>query len=111
MIELTGNQVRELNEFMGGDYEVGPVMIQRMDSRVGPDGETIPAGVYAWFTEYPEECTLLREEQELGNAVHVMPVGDTIQHDKSVSCQCRPEVRREDGRDPLVIHNAADGRE
>jgi hypothetical protein len=45
-------------------------------------------------------------------AIHVLPVNDTIEHLELRQCWCRPRVEdAEDGSEPLVIHNSADGRE
>ena len=42
--------------------------------------------------------------------VHVLPIGDAIEHRDGIDCPCRPRVER-CGNGILIIHNAADGRE
>lgn len=62
-MNLTGHQVRQINDFMGGDYDT-PVTIEQLAERVvdGAPGEpatVLPAGLYIWCTEYPEEGAVL----------------------------------------------------
>ena len=57
-MNLTGHQVKQLNDFMGGDYDVD-VTIEHLEQRQAADGEFLEAGLYVWCTEYPEEGALL----------------------------------------------------
>lgn len=65
-MELTGYQVKQINEFMGGDYDCD-VTIAELPERtpIDPDtgalGEPLKAGVYIWCTDYPEEGSVLLE--------------------------------------------------
>lgn len=62
-MELTGYQVKKLHEFMGGDFDCNVTLGRFVQERVGKDGETMPAGLYVWCTDYPEEgSVLLRED-------------------------------------------------
>lgn len=64
-MNLTGHQVKQINEFMGGDYEV-EVTIRKLEARVVNTEEgpiELPEGLYIWCTEYPEEGAVLLEEQ------------------------------------------------
>lgn len=59
-MQLTGAQVKALNEFMGGDYDTDVTIEHCADRRDVVTGEPMPAGLYAWCTEYPDEgCVLL----------------------------------------------------
>lgn len=63
-LRLTGNQVHELNEFMGGDYGC-EIVLGTLPARKSTEGEDMPAGVYVWIGEHPEEgCVLLSPEAE-----------------------------------------------
>lgn len=44
-------------------------------------------------------------------SVHVTPRNDFREHDQDIDCWCEPRVERVPGKAPIVIHNAADGRE
>jgi hypothetical protein len=53
--ELTGYQVEHLADFVDREADA-QISVARFDQdRTGSDGERMPAGLYAWFTEYPEE--------------------------------------------------------
>jgi hypothetical protein len=41
--------------------------------------------------------------------IHIMPVGDTEEHEQSTTCKCGPVVELEG--EGVVIHNSFDGRE
>lgn len=41
---------------------------------------------------------------------HVTPVDDIQEHTESITCECSPTVKTENGR-LIVVHNAFDGRE
>ena len=49
--------------------------------------------------------------------IHILPIGDTREHEENTTCWCRPEVEWEDPdtgevyREGLVIHHANDCRE
>jgi hypothetical protein len=51
----------------------------------------------------------------VGNVLHVVPLGDLIEHDTAGECACIPEPRRTpcaDGSDGwLIVHRSLDGRE
>jgi hypothetical protein len=44
-------------------------------------------------------------------AVHVAPIDDWVDHSLDEDCICRPEIEYGQGQRPLVIHDAADGRQ
>lgn len=66
-MRLTGYQVKQINDFMGGDYDCD-VTIEELSERthLDPDtglpGETLSAGLYIWCSDYPEEGCLLLDE-------------------------------------------------
>lgn len=67
-MELTGYQVKKLHEFMGGDFDTN-VTVERLPERTlepgtGDEPTTLPAGLYVWCTEYPEEGAVLLHEDE-----------------------------------------------
>jgi hypothetical protein len=63
-MHLTGYQVKALHAFMGGEFDTD-VTIEQCEERVSSDGEPMPAGLYVWCTDYPEEgCILLFETEE-----------------------------------------------
>lgn len=68
-MELTGYQVKQINEFMGGDYDCD-VTIAELPERtpIDPDtgalGEPLKAGIYIWCTDYPEEGSVLLEHDQ-----------------------------------------------
>ncbi len=62
-IQLTGLQVQHLWDFCGGELDA-EVTIDRLEARTSTDGEPMPAGLYAWFTEYPEEGCLFLPANE-----------------------------------------------
>lgn len=49
----------------------------------------------------------------VGPAVHILPVGDDMQHIASPSCRCSPAIADDDDKDYVTqyLHHAADGRE
>lgn len=57
-MRLTGYQVKQINDFMGGDYE-GDVTIENLPERAGSGGEAMPAGLHIWCSDYPEEGAVL----------------------------------------------------
>jgi hypothetical protein len=45
-------------------------------------------------------------------ALHVTPIDDLREHLLLQQCWCRPKVLDDDdGTEPLIVHNSADGRE
>ena len=44
------------------------------------------------------------------NKIHILPMNDLKEHDESMACACRPEIKDE-GNGYIIIHNAYDGRE
>lgn len=50
-----------------------------------------------------------------GNELHVIPLGDLVEHDTAGECVCIPQPRRvprADGSDGwLMVHHSLDGRE
>jgi hypothetical protein len=44
-----------------------------------------------------------------GATIHVVPVGDTHEHDFNSQCRCHPE--QEPGMKSIFVHNSYDGRE
>lgn len=42
--------------------------------------------------------------------IHVLPIGDTIEHLELRQCWCRPTVD-DNAPDAVVVHHSADGRE
>jgi hypothetical protein len=63
MMELTGYQVKQINDFMGGDYDTS-VTVEHLPERTldpgtGDEPTTMPAGLYIWCTDYPEEGAVL----------------------------------------------------
>jgi hypothetical protein len=66
-MKLTGYQVKQINEFMGGDYDFDVTVEElsertHMDVDTGIPGETLSAGLYIWCSDYPEEGALLLPE-------------------------------------------------
>lgn len=62
-MQLTGYQVKKLNDFMGGDYDAG-VTIEELPERTldpgtGDEPTVLPAGLWVWCTDYPEEGGVL----------------------------------------------------
>ena len=61
-MRLTGHQVRALNDFIGGDHSTDVTIDELPERRLdgaaagGGDGPTtLPAGLWVWCTEHPEE--------------------------------------------------------
>lgn len=54
-MKLTGMQIQYLNDMMGGEYDSEGVTIDHREAHTSDEGEQMPEGLYAWFTEYPEE--------------------------------------------------------
>lgn len=58
--DLTGYQIQRLWDFVDGDVESELSLAYFDEAR--PDledpEETMPAGLYAWFTDYPDEGSL-----------------------------------------------------
>ena len=53
-ITLTGAQLRDALEMCGGELET-EITIMYREAFVSTDGEAMPAGMYAYDTEYPED--------------------------------------------------------
>jgi hypothetical protein len=64
-MQLTGYQVQQLNEFLGGDYDC-EVTIEELPERTLGE-EVLPAGLWVWCSEYPEEGGVLldRDPEDL----------------------------------------------
>lgn len=66
-MNLTGHQVRQLVEFMGGDYGMDVTIEylpeRTLDGGTGTGPEILPAGLYAWMTDDPEEGVYLLDEE------------------------------------------------
>lgn len=65
-LNLSGKQIKELLEHVAPDREKDPeqleteVEIQLLPEGKCPEtGELRPAGVYFWYSEYPEEGSIL----------------------------------------------------
>lgn len=56
-----------------------------------------------WLTEWH---TLADEEQ-----IHIVPVGDLVEHERTRDCACGPYREHLEGRDWLYMHASLDGRE
>lgn len=65
-LSLNGRQLRAALAFCGGIYDDNNFSIQKFDACVDEhEGETMPAGLYIWCTEYPEEGRMyLAEDSE-----------------------------------------------
>jgi hypothetical protein len=49
---------------------------------------------------------------EVGDDIHILPVGDLRNHDEARSCWCGPQIEQDDnGRWLVVVHHSMDGRE
>jgi hypothetical protein len=63
-ITLSAAQLREVLDFINPDGEQDAaqmedeVSIEYFEARTSDDGEFIPAGYFAWVTEYPEEGSI-----------------------------------------------------
>ena len=96
-LRLTGNQVHELNEFMGGDYGC-EIVLGTLPARKSTEGEDMPAGVYVWIGEHPEEgCVLLSPEAEAASPAG--PAGHMV-----AACCGRPECGGECGNEWQGMH-------
>ena len=96
-LRLTGNQVLELNEFMGGDYGC-EIVLGTLPARKSTEGEDMPAGVYVWIGEHPEEgCVLLSPEAEAASPAG--PAGHMV-----AACCGRPECGGECGNEWQGMH-------
>ncbi len=64
-MQLIGYQVKQINEFMGGDYDCEVTIEQlperTLDPGTGDEPTTLQAGLYIWCTDYPEEGAVLLE--------------------------------------------------
>lgn len=45
------------------------------------------------------------------NIWHILPIGDSDEHEESSMCKCKPTVKEEEGGGILIVHNSFDGRE
>lgn len=63
-VQITGWQVKHLLDFMDGEDEAELTLEHFAEERKDSEtGEAMPPGLYAWFTEYPEEGSLLLAEK------------------------------------------------
>lgn len=63
-MQLTGHQIKQVIDFMGGDFETDVTIEHLPERRVdSPDGEVVlEAGLYIWCTDYPDEGAVLLQE-------------------------------------------------
>lgn len=54
-LTITGAQARELLAVFGGDEEAEVALGWFRETKSEEDGEAMPAGLYAWMADYPEE--------------------------------------------------------
>lgn len=61
-MELTGYQIKCLADFTDGE-DIAEIIVEHFEaSKDAETGEHMPAGLYAYFTEYPEEGRLYLPE-------------------------------------------------
>jgi len=76
MIHINGYQIKRLLDFIDGEDET-PLTLDFVDHERpdgnSNDGEIMPAGLYAWFTEYPDEGSLWLPETPEEHAASVEP--------------------------------------
>ena len=53
-MRLTGEHIRKLYEFLGGDFDA-EVTVQYLLYPKNDAGDALDPGLYVWHTEYPEE--------------------------------------------------------
>lgn len=65
-IDLTGNQVKEMYEFMGGDFTASVTVKHLEEHLVYPAlDEMAPAGLYVYCSDYPEEGSMYLSPEPL----------------------------------------------
>ena len=59
--------------------------------------------------EMRDDLDLVCEYKSKILMIHILPVNDLEEHEKTTTCKCKPRVEFENG-EMIVIHNSFDGR-
>jgi hypothetical protein len=62
-LTLTGYQIEQLADFVDGERDTELTLAHFPKRPPDADGNEMPAGLYAWFSEYPDEGSLHLAEQ------------------------------------------------
>jgi hypothetical protein len=62
-VNINGFQLRHLADLVDGEDEA-EITLGVFEEHKASNGERMPAGLYAWFSEYPEEGKLWLAEDE-----------------------------------------------
>lgn len=81
-MNLTGYQVKQLADFMGGDFDTNVTIedlpARTLDAGTGAEPTVLPAGVWVWCTDYPEEGGVLLDREEPANDPRAAAVSESF---------------------------------
>lgn len=75
-IALTGLQIQHMWDYVDGDKETELTIALYPEGKDEETGETMPAGLYCWFTEYPDEGRLYLPETAEDSAISAATLGE-----------------------------------